>query len=122
MKKYEKPFLAVQEKSEGIYMASGCYTTTAYITQKPQLGRGDYHIQVNGKHSADHTKNAQILTISFNMPVEYVSSNGNLIYCNGNVLQIKFAYHQNPSDNIGFGDLVIKADGGLEILGVNITD
>lgn len=122
MKKYEKPILAVQEQSEGIYLASGCYTTTAYITQKPQLGRGDYRIQVNGKHSADHTKDAQILTISFNMSVEYVSSNGSLISGNGNVLQIKLAYHQNPNDNIGLGDLVVKADSGLEILSVNITD
>ena len=42
MKKYEKPIVAVIEnQSEGIYMASGCYTTTATIHQRPEIGRGD---------------------------------------------------------------------------------
>ena len=64
-----------------------------------------------------------ILTINFNMPVEYVASNGNLINGNGSaVLQIKFTYHQNPNDNIGMGDLIIKADSGLSVVSVNITD
>lgn len=124
MKKYEKPIVTIIEnQSEGIYMASGCYTTTATIHQRPETGRGDYRIQINGVHKSDHTKESQILTISFNMPVEYVGSNGDLISGNGStVLQIKLDYHQNPNDNIGMGDLIVKADSGLSIVGVNITD
>ena len=104
-------------------MASGCYTTTATIHQRPEIGRGDYRIQIKGIHNADHTKESQILTINFNMPVEYVASNGNLISGNGSaVLQIKLNYHQNHNDNIGMDDLIIKADSGLSVVSVNITD
>ena len=49
MKKYEKPIVTIIEnQAEGIYMASGCYTTTATIHQRPEIGRGDYRIQING--------------------------------------------------------------------------
>ena len=123
MKKYEKPIVAITEQSEGIYLASGCYTTTATIHQRPESGRGDYRIQINGVHKSDHTKESQILTISFNIPVEYISSNGSLISGNGStVLHIRLNYHQNPNDNIGMGDLIVKADSGLSVIGVNITD
>lgn len=37
-------------------------------------------------------------------------------------LQVKLGYWQNPNDNFGFGDLVVTADEGLEIMGVSITD
>ena len=74
MKKYEKPIVAIIEnKSEGIYMASGCYTTTATIHQRPEIGRGDYRIQINGIHNADHTKESQILTIGL-AEIHYVFS------------------------------------------------
>ena len=56
MVKYSKPMVTVdQGLAEGVYAASGCYTASAYIHQTPHTGRGDYRIQVNGKHNADHT-------------------------------------------------------------------
>jgi len=66
MKEYMKPVLLTSDElAEGVYLASGdgsgCYTTTAYIHQTPQTGRGDYRIQVNAVHNADHTKEAQQL-------------------------------------------------------------
>lgn len=129
MKKYEKPIVMVDENlSEGVYTASGangegCYTTTAYIHQTPQTGRGDYRIQVDGKHHADHTKEAQTLTISFNQSVTYVSGGAGIISGDGTTtLKVKLSYHQNPTDNIGFGDLVVTSDAGLAITGVSITD
>ena len=91
--------------------------------QKTENGRGDYRIQVNGKHNADHTKEAQVLTISFNQNVTYVSGGAGLISGNETTtLKVKLAYHQNPTDNIGFGDLVVTSDAGLAITGVSITD
>lgn len=77
MKQYSKPVVSVDNGlAEGVYAASGagCYTATANIHQTPQIGRGDYRIQVNGQHHSDHTKEAQTLTISFNQPVTYSSS------------------------------------------------
>lgn len=126
MVKYSKPMVIVdQGLAEGVYAASGagCYKASAYIHQTPDLGRGDYRIQVNGQHHADHTREAQVLTISFNRNVTYVSGGAGLINGNGTpTLQVKLSYHQNPNDNIGLGDLVVTADEGLEITGVSITD
>lgn len=125
MKKYLKPMVVSSEElSEGIYMASGaCYIVTAYITQKPEMGRDNYVIQVNGVHDADHMNNEQFLHISFNQPVTYISSTGNLVSGNGsNSLCIKYSYHQNQNDNIGLGDLIVESNDGLSIVSVKITD
>lgn len=127
MKKYSKPVVSVDNGlAEGGYAASGsagCYTTTAYIHQTPQTGRGDYRIQVNGHHDADHTRESQVLTISFNQNVTYVSGGAGLISGDGTTtLKIKLSYHQNSTDNIGFGDLIVTSDTGLAITGVSITD
>lgn len=126
MKKYSKPVVSVDNGlAEGVYAASGagCYDASAYIHQTPETGRGDYRIQVNGKHDADHTRESQILTISFNQNVTYVSGGAGLISGNGTpTLKVKLGYHQNPTDNIGFGDLVVKSEPGLAITGVGITD
>lgn len=86
MVKYSKPMVIVdQGLAEGVYAASGtgCYTVTAKIHQTPQTGRGDYRIQLNGKHDADHTREAQVLTISFNQNVTYVSGGAGVIDGNG---------------------------------------
>ena len=126
MKKYSKPVVSVDNGlAEGVYAASGagCYTASAYIHQTPQTGRGDYRIQVDGKHNADHTKESQVLTISFNQNVTYVSGGAGLSSGNGTpTLTIKLSYHQNPTDSIGLGDLVVTSDAGLSITGVSITD
>ena len=119
-----KPMLLVNDDlAEGVYAASGCYTATAYIHQTPETGRGDYRIQVNGVHDADHTKETQWLHISFNIPVTYSSSQGTLESGNNSTtLVIRYTYHQNPKDNIGLGDLVVVADQGLAVTAVSITD
>lgn len=126
MEKYSKPMVTVdQGLAEGVYADSGagCYKASAYIHQTPGIGRGDYRIQVNGQHHADHTKEAQVLTISFNQNVTYVSGGAGVIDGNGTpTLRVKLGYHQNPSDNIGLGDLVVTSDAGLAITGVSITD
>lgn len=124
MREYAKPVVTVDNGlAEGVYAASGCYTASAYIHQTPQTGRGDYRIQVNGQHKADHSKEAQVLTISFNKNVTYVSGGAGLISGNDTpTLEVKLSYHQNPTDTIGLGDLVVTADTGLEITGVSITD
>lgn len=74
MKQYSKPVVSIDNGlAEGVYAASGagCYEASASIQQTPQTGRGDYRIQVNGHHNADHTKESQVLTISFNQNVTY---------------------------------------------------
>lgn len=107
MKEYMKPVLLTSDElAEGVYLASGdgsgCYTTTAYIHQTPQTGRGDYRIQVNAVHNADHTKEAQQLNISFNQPVTYVSGGRGCTSGDGtSSLCVSLGYHQNPNDNIG---------------------
>ncbi len=123
-KSYEKPSIMQNGSfTEGVYMASGCYTANAYIHQTPETGRETYVIQVNGKHDTTHTVDKQKLTISFNQKVTYVRSNGNLVSGDGtNTLVIDYGYHNNPTDNIGLGDLEVSAGDGLEITSVSITD
>ena len=125
MRKYVKPIAVVNSNlAEGVYAASGCYTATAYIHQTPDGGgQGTYRIQVNGIHNADHTKEAQTLTITFNHDVTYKSSNGTLASAEtGTTLVINYKYHQNPQDNIGLGDLVVTSGAGLVINDVKISD
>lgn len=130
MRDYESPvLLRAEEMTEGVYLASGsatggtCYTATANIHQTPQDGRSDYRIQVDGVHSADHTRTQQTLTLTFNQPVTYVSSNGTLVSGDhSSSLEILYTYMQNPTDNIGLGDVVVQADPGLAVTGVQITD
>ncbi len=126
---YKKPvILTNSDMAEGVYTASGggCYTTSAYIHQRPETGRGDYRLQVNGVHNADHTKTAQVLRITFNQPVVFKSCNGNgASYQSGNgtnTLVIKLGYYQNPTDNIGIGDFVVESDPGLDVVDAVITD
>lgn len=125
MKDYIKPIiLANEDLAEGVYAASGaigennCYTVTAMIHQSPEMGRGDYRIQINGIHAAanEHHSSEQILTIFFNQPVVYSSSNGELYSGDGtNTLSIKYNYHNNGYDNIGLGDVIVTSDVGLII-------
>lgn len=126
---YMKPMvLADDELAEGVFAASGaktttCYSVTAAIKQTPETGREDYRIQVDAHHSADHGNSKQILTISFNQPVTYCWSSGQLVSGDGTAtLQIAYYYWQNPTDNIGFGDLVVKSGDALAITGVSVGD
>lgn len=131
MRTYERPVaIANDELVEGVYMASGdsvcndnCYTVTTRIHQKPETGRGDYRIQVDGRHAAadNHHSGVQKLVISFNLPVEYGSSNGTLESGNNSkTLKIGYQYHNNAYDNIGLGDLCVKADAGLAVTGAKL--
>ena len=124
--KYNKPIIiSSTDLSEGVYTASGsCYTTTAKICQSPCCGRGNYKIQIDGHHNGNHTSSEQILVISFNQPVTYHKHCGReLLEGNGtNTLTIKLKYWQNPTDNIGFGDLTVKSEAGLKIISAKIYD
>lgn len=122
--KYEKPIIILNDDlAEGVYAASGCYTVATCITQIPQIGRGDYRIQLDAIHDADHTNNAQKLTITFNQNVKYVSSNGELEFGdNTTTLVINFGYFQNEYDKVGLGELVVTADEGLDVIQVLLTD
>lgn len=129
MGKYEKPMIMANEDvSEGIYAASGagagdgedCYSVDAYIHQTPETGRGDYRIQVNGRHAAgdNHHSGLQTLLLFFNQAVTYKSSNGTLVDGDGSeCISIDYSYHNNAYDNIGLGDVVVEADSGLAITG-----
>lgn len=113
--------------AEGVYASSGavndtCYTVQARIHQRPETGRDDYRIQVNAQHNANHKCDGQLLTIHFNQPVQYISSNGTLVDNGGNYVTIEYHYWNNPIDNIGLGDVVVKSTDGLTITWCTMTD
>jgi len=123
MKTYVKPEIKVLDTlAEGVFAASGdvgCYSVNAYIHQTPQDGRGDYRIQANGSHNASdgHHAGEQYLTLHFNMPVTYISSNGYKCIGSGtSTLKIYYNYHNNGNDNVGLGDVVVNAEAGLVLL------
>ncbi|MBQ7565335.1 MAG: InlB B-repeat-containing protein [Lachnospiraceae bacterium] len=103
-----------------------CYTATARIHQTPETGREDYRIQVDAIHGGDHTTDLQTVKIAFNQPVQWVSCNAQgaaLVSGSGtNQLTFTTTYHQNPTDRIGFGDLVVTSDGGLAVTDIEVTD
>ena len=114
--------------AEGVFTASGadCYECFAYIHQTPELGRETYVIQFNAKHVAKDghsSDNHQQLVITFNQPVKYSSSNGQLKSGDGTcTLTIDYAYWNNPSDNIGLGDLSVESGDNLSITGCVLYD
>jgi len=127
MKNYQKPVvIANNELAEGVYAASGdCYSFTADIKQKPELGNPCYVIQIDGKHEADdgHHSSERTVRLVFNQPVEYVSSNAASVSGDGtSSLDLTFvdgvngSYHNNGVDNIGLGQLKVKSGDGLAIL------
>ena len=126
MKNYEKPVVLMNEDlTEGVYADSGdaCYTASAYIHQVPETGRGDYRIQCNGVHNANHNCDGQIMTISFNQAVEYQGSNGQYLDGSGtSTIRIEYHYWNNYTDNIGLGDVIVTSDPGLAITGISIAD
>ena len=133
MKNYEKPVvLENEEVAEGVYLASGdgiggksgglvpsdCYTVTWNIHQKPEVGRGDFRIQINANHHATdgHHSGKQTLVVAFNQAVDYVSSGGTYVSGSGtSTIAVDYSYHNNSGDNIGLGDLVVTANAGLAI-------
>lgn len=120
MKHYSKPIVLINDDfAEAVYMASGdqCYAVRANIHQRPETGRNDYRIQVDAVHNSDgHHSSEQILTIGFNVPVKYVSSNGTLMSGDGsNTLKILYKYHNNAVENIGLGDVVVEANADLAV-------
>lgn len=126
MYNYIKPQIIPNEYLfEGIYASSGeCYSVRFNIIQRPEVGRGDYRIQVDGAHDAGngHHSGEQILTISFNLPVNYKGSNGYLIGGSGsNTISIKYNYHNNAQDNIGLGDVIVESDEGLAVAGCTLS-
>ena len=130
MKNYTKPIvIESDELVEGVYADSGkmgqCFTVTTNIHQTPEIGRGDYRIQVDADHAAsdNHHSGIQKLTLSFNLPVDYVSSNGTLEGGGSGTrsVTIGYDYHQNGSDHVGLGDVVVTADQGLVVEGARLT-
>ncbi len=126
---YEKPLvLGNDDLAEGVFTDSGdtCYTSEAHIHQRPETGRSDYRIQVNGQHNADHNSNAQKLILTFNQAVTYVECYMNgAAYVDGNgttTLTINLGYWNNHTDNIGGGDVVVTSEPGLEVTGCRIED
>lgn len=129
--KYERPILFLNDElAEGVYAASGaaggddCYSVTARIHQGPETGRGDFRIQVDAVHAAGdgHHSGEQVLTLSFNQAVEYGSSNGRLRSGdNSAAVEIVYNYHNNGTENIGLGDVIVKSDAGLAITGAVLS-
>lgn len=122
---YNKPMILTNsDLAEGVYAASGCFTVVWNTHQRPENGRGDYRIQVNAQHSASHTCSEQYLVITFNQPVVFKECGAAIIdsSASGTSLRLVRRNHCNGNDNIGFGDVVVESDPGLEVVSMVVTD
>lgn len=123
---YERPLVVVSEDVvEGVYLASGCFTATARITQYPETGRMNYVIQVDAQHQSNHNSNNQELTITFNQPVKCTAvdgQGGTIVSNNSATLVLRYTYFSNWTQSIGFGNLTVEAGAGLAILTVSLDD
>lgn len=120
MKKYEKPIIHVNEDlAEGVYAASGCFSSNAQIVQTPELGNNTYCVNLTASHAANdnHHSSTQKFEIIFNQPVTYKSSNA--IYCQGsgsNTLVLEYDYHANNVESIGLGNIYLESGDALSII------
>ncbi|MCQ2816270.1 MAG: hypothetical protein MJ252_03285 [archaeon] len=97
---------------------------------RPEIGRPDYRIRVNAHHEAgvDHYTEGQLLTLTFNHKVHFVSAWGTTLKSANDqkTIQLGLKYHNNPNDNIGFADLIVKCADliclNLEIKEVKMED
>lgn len=124
MKNYEKPIVMINEDTaEGVYAASGCYTVRITGHQTPDTGRQTHKFQFDGDHLTSHMGSAQLLVVTFDKDVTYVSSSGTYVSGTGtNEITISYSYTQNPTDRIGLGDLEVSVadNGALSITGLKL--
>ncbi len=129
MKKYEKPVVLVNEDlAEGVYAASGseCYKVVITGHQYPEGERLNHIFQFDGEHMADqmdgHGGSAQVLVVTFDKPVNYVSSSGAYQSGDGTTeIRVSYGYTQNPKDKIGLGDLVVTVVGNAADTALEVT-
>lgn len=143
-KLYSKPVVLLNEDlAEGVFTASlgggggggsdrvesvsgvGCHSASAYIHQKPETGRGDFRVQVNGDHlsTSEHSSESQIITIKFNQNVTFKECGFAALESGSgtNTLKLRRSIHQNPrAGGIGGGDVVVTSDDGLGLISIRV--
>ena len=125
MKNYVSPvILDNEELAEGVYATGSGATGSCYVitektvNQENTTGRYDWRCIIAADHvkEADHITHGQVLVVTFNQSVEYVSSNGSLEGSNtGTTLKVRYNYTNNPNDHIRFADLIVRASLGANL-------
>lgn len=120
---YVKPTISIDTGlAEGVYAASGCYMDIYAAIEQRIEHEKKYVIRINGKHSADHTSDKQVLTVTFNQNVTYLWAEADLIGGNGTpTLALRANRWQNANDNINLS-LQVSAETGLDIINTSISD
>ncbi len=114
---YKKPVLvSAEDMAEGVFAASGSANAKAWIVQRPELGRYDFRLRVEGNPGG--TTEVQIFTVTFNQAVEYEGGDWPGT-ASGNTVTITRSNHANPGDNINF-NLIVKSQTGLEVVSASV--
>lgn len=89
---------AIPDESEAT--ASSCFDVVATLYEHSD---SNYRYMIEATHNSEHTTDNEILTLTFNEPVTYLSSEGALLSGNGTTtLQLGLTRHLNYNDNLGF--------------------
>ena len=101
-----------------------CYTYKAEIIQKPEIGKDDFRIKINAQHNGDHPCEKQLLLLTFNFPVNFISCTyGKLISANNTTrIRVILTYHNNPKDKIEIDYFLKCSHQDLEIVNCSIND
>ncbi|MBP3352201.1 MAG: hypothetical protein J6L65_07365 [Lachnospiraceae bacterium] len=77
MKKYERPVVMVNEElAEGVYAASGCWTSGAENHQTRATGRDNFCFQVSANHIDEKHVGPFVVTVYFDKAVSVISWDG----------------------------------------------
>ena len=126
----------VDDMAEGVYMASGaagdgdCFIVkhNRVQNQSPKKYGADYRVHFDAHHQAGdkHKSATQRLTITFNLPVQYVmcdAPGGVLVTGDGtNTLVLDLAFDLNHHEDMNFDHLYVNADPGLAVTNVTVVD
>lgn len=107
---------SIPDESEAT--ASSCFDVKATLIHHSD---SNYMYRIIATHNSDHTTDNEILTLTFNEPVTYLSSEGALLSGNGTTtLQLGLSRFLNPTGSCGFDLRVLCESDSLGLVSARI--
>ncbi len=132
---YNKPLILTNDDmAEGVYAASGgsrsasitgCWTGTATLNQKPELGQDCYTVHFDAHHeSVSHLSPNTKIVVKFNQNITLGQQWYDVQSCtvNGDTITAYRYSGANPGEGFGSTGLYIKANDDIGIISVYMSE